>query len=118
MAADARRFAAFLLDRGVGPGQTVVAPLVSGWEATVVLAATSNVGATARPAAQPCLTVAGARAWWRQPTPRCWSISGRVLAKGEWQETLTDLRGSHSSLREVVLTDAPHAPPGLPNYLG
>src|ERR1044072_4460117 len=45
----ARRFAAFLLDRGGGAGDTGVAPLVSGWEATVCVAATSCVGARLAP---------------------------------------------------------------------
>jgi acyl-coenzyme A synthetase/AMP-(fatty) acid ligase len=104
----ARRFAAFLLDRGVGPGQTVVAPLVGGWEATVVVAATSSVGARLAPlpsrasrsqvlglleATQASLLV----------------ISGRVLAKGDWKETLGTLLDP-GRVRAVVLTDAAHAP--------
>src|SRR5262245_43447173 len=49
VATAARRFAAFLLDRGVRQGHTVVAPLVGGWEATAVLAAASCIGARTAP---------------------------------------------------------------------
>src|SRR5690242_3090204 len=45
----ALRFATFLRSLGVGPGHTVVAPLVSGWEATAVVAAVSCVGARLAP---------------------------------------------------------------------
>ena len=85
VAADARRFAAFLLDRGVGPGQTVVAPLVGGWEATVVLAATSNVGAgllrcRAVPHGHRCsgLVDATEAAVWRSPDAYWAKASGRT----------------------------------------
>ena len=42
VAAAAARIAGYLVERGVGPGDTVVAPLVSGWEATALVAATSG----------------------------------------------------------------------------
>jgi acyl-coenzyme A synthetase/AMP-(fatty) acid ligase len=106
---EARRFASFLLDRGIGPGETVVAPLVGGWEAAAVLAATSSVGARLAPLpsrasrSQVLGLVEATKA-------AMLVISGRVLAKGDWKDTLTDPRTAGTALREVVLTDAPHAP--------
>lgn len=105
----ARRFAAFLLDRGVGPGKTVVAPLVSGWEATVVLAATSNVGARIAP-----LPTRASRSQvlglLDATDASVLVISGRVLGKGDWKDALTHLGTTHASVREIVITDAPYAP--------
>ena len=105
----ARRFAAFLLDRGVGPGQTVVAPLVSGWEATVVLAATSNVGARIAPL--PSRASRSQVLGLLDATDAAvLVISGRVLDKGDWKQTLVELGANVKSVREVVLADASFAP--------
>lgn len=105
----ARRFAAFLLDRGVGPGDTVVAPLVSGWEATAVVAAISCIGATLAPLPSRAsrsqllglLDATGATVV---------VISGRALAKRDWKGTAEDLERDAPRLRTLVLTDAAHAP--------
>jgi acyl-CoA synthetase (AMP-forming)/AMP-acid ligase II len=102
----ARRFAAYLLDRGVGEGDTVVAPLVSGWEATAVVAAVSCLGARLAP-----LPSRASRSQVRGLVDATHAaavvISGRVLTKGEWQEELSALQ---SRTRALVLADAAHAP--------
>jgi acyl-CoA synthetase (AMP-forming)/AMP-acid ligase II len=102
----ASRFAAFLLDRGVGAGDTVVAPLVSGWEATTVVAATACLGARLAPlpsraSRSQLLSLVNAT------DATAVVISGRVLAKGEWKDALGALE---PRLRALVLTDAAHAP--------
>jgi len=100
----ALRFATFLRERGVSPEDTVVAPLVSGWEAAAVVAATSCVGARLAPLpsrasrSQLLALVAATHA-------AAVVISGRVLAKEGWKEALAGLR-----VRTVVLTDTAHAP--------
>lgn len=110
VATAARRFAAFLLDRGVGQGHTVVAPLASGWEATVVVAATSCVGATLAPL--PSRTSRSQLLGLLNATGAAvLVISGRVLAKRDWKGTVEDLKRDAPSIATVVLTDAVHAPP-------
>ena len=86
----------------------MVAPLVGGWEATVVLAATSNVGARLAPlpsraSRSQVLGLVDAT------EPRCWRSPDAYLAKASGR-TRYRPSGSHSSLREVVLTDAPYCP--------
>ncbi|MBB4781566.1 class I adenylate-forming enzyme family protein [Streptomyces rapamycinicus] len=109
VATAARRFAAFLLDRGVGPGDTVVAPLVSGWEATAVVAAASCVGATLAPL--PSRATRSQLLGLLDVThAEVAVISGRVLAKRDWRGTAEDLAKDAPSLRTLVLTDAAHAP--------
>jgi acyl-CoA synthetase (AMP-forming)/AMP-acid ligase II len=105
----AGRFAGFLRDRGVGPEQTVVAPLVSGWEATVVLAATSSVGARIAPLPSRAsrTQVLGLL---DATEASVLVISGRVLVKGDWRESVAELRGNGTTVREVVLADAAYAP--------
>ena len=105
----ARRFASYLRAQGVGPGATVVAPLVSGWEATVVVAATSNVGARLAPLPSRVsrTQVVGLV---EATDAAIVVISGHVLAKGDWKETLADLQSSRKGPRPVLITDATHAP--------
>jgi acyl-CoA synthetase (AMP-forming)/AMP-acid ligase II len=102
----ARRFAAFLLDSGVGVGHTIVAPLVSGWEATAVVAATSGIGARLAPlpsraSRSQLLGLVNAT------NAAAVVISGRVLAKDGWTDALAALA---PRLRVLALTDFPHAP--------
>lgn len=109
VADEARSFAAFLLDRGVGEGDTVVAPLVSGWEATAVVAAASCVGARLAPlpsraSKSQLLGLIDAT------DASAVVISGRVLARGEWQDTVAGLEAKTPRLRALVLTEAAHAP--------
>ncbi len=108
----ARRFAAFLSDQGVGGGDTVVAPLVSGWEATAVVAAVSCLGARLAPL--PSRTSpAQVLGLFEATRAAALIISGRVLGKGEWGDALA---ACHP--RALVLTDAAHAPEwaaGLPD---
>lgn len=105
----AGRFAAFLLDRGVGPGDTVVAPLVSGWEATAVVAAASCIGATLAPL--PSRATRSQLLGLLEATGAAVVvISGRVLAKRDWKGTAEDLERDAPCLRTLVLTDAAHAP--------
>jgi acyl-CoA synthetase (AMP-forming)/AMP-acid ligase II len=102
----ARRFAAFLLHRGVSAGDTVVAPLVSGWGATAVVAATSGIGARLAP-----LPSRASRSQLLGLVDATHAaavvISGLVLAKGDWEGTLAGLRGR---LRALALTNAADAP--------
>jgi acyl-CoA synthetase (AMP-forming)/AMP-acid ligase II len=105
----ALRFAAFLLESGVGEGQTVVAPLASGWEATAVVAATSCIGARLAPLpsrASRSQVVALVRA----TDAAVVVISGRILANGDWKDTVADLQANTPGLRAVVLTDTAQAP--------
>jgi acyl-CoA synthetase (AMP-forming)/AMP-acid ligase II len=117
VAGEARRFAAFLLERGVGVADTVVAPLISGWEATAVVAAVSCIGARLAPLPSRAsrsqllglVDATGAAAV---------VISGRVLARGDWKDTLAAVEAKAPRLRALVLTDAAHAPAwatGLPD---
>jgi len=105
----ARCFAAYLRDRGVGPGQTVVAPLASGWEATAVLAATSSVGARFAP-----LPSRASRAQVLGLVEATGAavlvVSGRVLVKDGWKAALDELHADRTDACEVVLTDAAQAP--------
>jgi acyl-coenzyme A synthetase/AMP-(fatty) acid ligase len=102
----ARRFAAYLLDRGVGEGDTVVAPLASGWEASAVVAGVSSLGARLAP-----LPSRASRSQLLSLVDATQAvavvISGRVLAKGEWEDELSSLA---SRLRALALADAAHAP--------
>ncbi|XVQ11050.1 class I adenylate-forming enzyme family protein [Spirillospora sp. CA-255316] len=109
VAVAARRFAAFLLDRGVRPGHTVVAPLVTGWEATAVLAAASGIGARLAPLPSRA-TRSQVRGLLDATDAAAVVISGRVLARGDWQDTVEELRTKTPGVRALVLTDAAHAP--------
>jgi acyl-CoA synthetase (AMP-forming)/AMP-acid ligase II len=109
VAAAARRFAAFLLDRGVRRGDTVVAPLVSGWEATAVLAATSCIGARMAPLSSRA-TRSQLRGLLDATDAAAVVLSGRVLAKGDWKDTIEDLKSNAPGIRALVLTDAAQAP--------
>ncbi|GAA2448184.1 (2,3-dihydroxybenzoyl)adenylate synthase [Actinomadura vinacea] len=109
VATAARRFAAFLADRGVGPGHTVVAPLVNGWEATAVLAATVNLGARLAPLPSRA-TRSQLRGLLDATDAAAVVISGRVLARADWQDTIEELKKNAPSLRALVLTDAAQAP--------
>jgi acyl-CoA synthetase (AMP-forming)/AMP-acid ligase II len=108
VATAARRLAAFLLDSGVGKGRTVVAPLVSGWEATAVVAATSGIGARLAPLPSR-LTRSQLRGLVQATDAAAVVISGRVLARDGWQDAITELEAA-PGLRALVLTDAGHAP--------
>ena len=105
----AAAFAAALAADGVGVGDTVVAPLVSGWQATVVSAATSGLGAALAPLpsrcspAQACLLAAATGA-------AVLVISGRVLSRPGWEEVLADPGSRAPSIRRVYVADPQAAP--------
>lgn len=102
-------FAAGLAADGVGAGDTVVAPLVSGWQATVVSAAVSALGAVLAPLpsrcspAQACLLAEATRA-------AVLVISGRVLARPGWEEVLAELAARAPTLRRLYVADPEAAP--------
>jgi len=102
-------FAAALAADGVGRGDTVVAPLVSGWQATVVSAAASALGAVLAPLpsrcspAQACLLAEVTEA-------PVLVISGRVLTRPGWEEVLADLGARAPSIRRVYVADPGAAP--------
>ena len=109
VAAAAAGFAATLASDGIGAGDTVVAPLVSGWQATAVSAAASGLGATLAPLpsrcspAQACLLAEATGA-------AVLVVSGRVLSRPGWEEVLAELGSRAPSIRRVYVADPQAAP--------
>jgi len=109
VAAAAAGFAATLASDGIGGGDTVVAPLVSGWQATAVSAAASGLGATLAPLpsrcspAQACLLAEATGA-------AVLVVSGRVLSRPGWEEVLAELGSRAPSIRRVYVADPQAAP--------
>jgi acyl-coenzyme A synthetase/AMP-(fatty) acid ligase len=109
VAAAAARIAGYLVERGVGPGDTVVAPLVSGWEATALVAATSGIGARLAPLSSRSSRLQ-LESLCRATDAVMLVISGRVLAKGDWHDALASLPHDLPRFRGVVLAEASLAP--------
>jgi acyl-CoA synthetase (AMP-forming)/AMP-acid ligase II len=109
VAAAAAGFAAALAADGIGRGDTVVAPLVSGWQATVVSAAASALGAVLAPLPSRCSPAQACLLAQVTEAPVL-VISGRVLARPGWEEALADLGERAPSIRRVYVADPDAAP--------
>jgi acyl-CoA synthetase (AMP-forming)/AMP-acid ligase II len=111
VAANVLGLSAHLMGAGIGKGDAVVAPLVNGWPAAAVSAAVAGIGAVLAPLPSRATPAQAIRLAAMLEAPAM-IVSGRVLARPEWDLIALDrVRRESSSVRVLLLADEAEAPP-------